>query len=547
MRRIVLIFIFVLALATVPRPAAAQTMTIIDQPGDSHVPLCSDSLTIPLAAGESYNLDLYGVNYWVTPNQDTGAGVKVIYNGATISAYPTLQIVGSSATLIRNDSELSTTAALCRYSEMPTPTTDPSTTCSAPGWTFAFMMDSASWAGAERVGDWNTLKETKIFTQNVIAFRVELSSDAQYWHQYAYTQLFEIEPNNTLIFTKYQTEFNGSSLIIEHTYESGYIAGLEGRISATYDISPRIRMCVMVKYDAPTPTPTMTATTAGVSTATSVPPTTAPTSTPTNTRTATATSTPTATATATATWTITPTAPPLPCPVADSIGVPVAPGTADLNLAAGVRFVVAGAVIWLNVGSQAREIQPGNYEWNMAGGSYTAYSLTSPATVWICAGTAYTPTTTPAPSWTAGAIPDSACVAPATPAPAQTGQIPNLVLIIPTLEQLPSMTPAITGTAGIIVVMAPAETMLAAVVKPVRTVTAWCATTFGPDGYARAQQDAAPVVSGVSHAFGWLAVLGAIGPLAWLLPPLLITVLILALKPILSLVKYIKQIIPVIG
>lgn len=222
----------------------------------------------------------------------------------------------------------------------------------------------------------------------------------------------------------------------------------------------------------------------------------------------------------------------------DVINVPVAPDTAVVSLGAGVRFAIAGASVWLNIGANAREIREGSYTWDQAAGDFTAYSLTVPATVWICVTA---PTAAAAPTWTPGPAP-SVCVAPATPEPAQTGQIPDLAFAIPTLVVLPSMTPAATITATLII--SPAHTAISLIMQPVQTAAAWCAGAFGADGYARAQVDAAPVVAGVGEAFGWLAVLGAIGPLAWLLPPLLITVLVKVARPILSAVKYIKQIIP---
>jgi hypothetical protein len=82
---------------------------------------------------------------------------------------------------------------------------------------------------------------------------------------------------------------------------------------------------------------------------------------------------------------------------------------------------------------------------------------------------------------------------------------------------------------------------------PAATITTWCGSTFGTDGWGKAQTDSAPIVVGVSSAFGWLAIFQILGPLSWLLPPILITLLIRIIRAILSLIKYIKQIIPVVG
>ena len=164
----------------------------------------------------------------------------------------------------------------------------------------------------------------------------------------------------------------------------------------------------------------------------------------------------------------------------------------------------------------------------------------------IAAAQTATPSDTPtwAPTWTPG--PESTvCIAPLTPAPAQTGQVPVLVLIIPALADVPTLTPRGTITASLVI--SPAQTTIVSLMQPMKTITAWSSTAFGADGYARAQADTAPIVTGVSVSFGWLAVLGQIGPLAWLIPPILITVLVRAAKPILSLLRYIKQIIPVVG
>ncbi|MEM8536212.1 MAG: hypothetical protein AAGF95_35635, partial [Chloroflexota bacterium] len=82
------------------------------------------------------------------------------------------------------------------------------------------------------------------------------------------------------------------------------------------------------------------------------------------------------------------------------------------------------------------------------------------------------------------------------------------------------------------------------IIAPVQTMTAWCQQEFGPDGWQKGQVDAGPIVALVGGALGWLALFGLLGPLNWLVPPVLITVLIRVGRAVLSIIKYIKQIIP---
>ncbi len=93
-------------------------------------------------------------------------------------------------------------------------------------------------------------------------------------------------------------------------------------------------------------------------------------------------------------------------------------------------------------------------------------------------------------------------------------------------------------------VVSPAQTMVSALLVPAQGAVIWCQSAFGVNGFARAQTDAAPIVVGVASAFGWITVIQEIGPLAWIIPALLITILIRAIKPVISIVKYVKQIIP---
>lgn len=239
------------------------------------------------------------------------------------------------------------------------------------------------------------------------------------------------------------------------------------------------------------------------------------------------------------------TAPPLPCPVADSISIPPAPGVAPVTLSVGIRFVVTGAPVFFNVGDTAREIRPGSYQWNLEPGTFDAYTITIQATVYICVEAQPTPTGTAEPTPTGSPL-DEVCVPGVTPAPAQTGQIPRLSLIIPTLEAFPTRTAtataAVTITASLVI--SPAQTLVAVLIEPVQTVTAWCQTTFA-GGWIEGQSNAnTHIAEPVSDSFAWLWLFQYIGPLSWLIPPVLITVLVKVIRPLISLVKYVKQILP---
>lgn len=239
------------------------------------------------------------------------------------------------------------------------------------------------------------------------------------------------------------------------------------------------------------------------------------------------------------------TAPALPCPIAESITIPPAPGVVQVTLSVGMRFVVAGAPMFVNIGAEAREIRPGNYSWNLAPGTFDAYTVTVQAVMYICVEAQPTPTGTNEPTPTARPL-DEVCVPGATPAPAQTGQIPRLSLIIPTLETFPTRTAtataAVTITASLVI--SPAQTLVAVIIEPVQTVTAWCRVTFS-GGWGEGQAEAQQYINDpVARAFGWLWLFDYIGPLSWLLPPVLITVFIRVIRPVISLVKYVKQILP---
>lgn len=323
-------------------------------------------------------------------------------------------------------------------------------------------------------------------------------------------------------------------------------------------------LCVWYHYvvtptpqSTPTHTPTLpaTATPTGTlsptPTRTSVPGLTPlPTQTPTPTNTPTVTNTPTPTNTPTAT----PTATVASGCVGTEYQVPVSPATVDIRLSAGGRFTVADTTVLINVGTQALSIRPGSYTWAEITAVYTVYSLTSPARLVVCAAADATATSSPTPSPTAGTVsgevPPEAM--PCLPTPTlvmvtgTVGQLPDLGLVIPTMRPLATIVTAtvVISASGLITT---SQLLFTTVLHPMQTVTTWCQTTFTTDGWAKASADAQPMVDQVAVAFSWLRVIESIGPLAWLIPPVLITLLIRLAKAILSVLKYIKQIIPMIG
>jgi hypothetical protein len=213
----------------------------------------------------------------------------------------------------------------------------------------------------------------------------------------------------------------------------------------------------------------------------------------------------------------------------------------------GLNFVVADAPITVNFPNESKEIRPGAYSWGAATASYTFYSLTTPARILVCDGSfdELTPTNTPSPTSAPPAAYDAElpCVPADLAGPDERGQLPDLAFIVPTFAPLPTLVTA-TIVISAQVVITQVHLLVTSVVMPVQTVSAWSDTQFGPDGWVKGEQDAAPIVALLVSAFGWLGLFTILGPLNWLLPPVLITFLIRIVRAILSVVKYVKQIIP---
>lgn len=210
------------------------------------------------------------------------------------------------------------------------------------------------------------------------------------------------------------------------------------------------------------------------------------------------------------------TAPSLPCPVADTIAVPVAPGTATVPLQRGTRFVVGGATVYFNVGAQAREIRAGNYEWNLDPGSYTAYSLTVAATIWVCVGgdAAATVTATILPTFTPGA-PSFAtpfCVPLATVTATIAYAMPDLAIVIPTLRVI--TTPTGTITAQIAISTTAIAAFAATLQAGISTPAAAAATTGAGFSWSQGAALSATTQAYANPALQWMAILNPINP-AW--------------------------------
>ncbi|KAB8142959.1 hypothetical protein F8S13_12000 [Chloroflexia bacterium SDU3-3] len=114
------------------------------------------------------------------------------------------------------------------------------------------------------------------------------------------------------------------------------------------------------------------------------------------------------------------------------------------------------------------------------------------------------------------------------------GPLPTWAAVITSTWSLPGQGVVITAT-------------MVALFGPVKTMTAWSETTFGPDPWAKGGADAAPIAAEIGGAFGWLGVLSLFEPFAPLLPPLLIIFFVRLVKLIISVVRYVKQILPVVG
>lgn len=135
----------------------------------------------------------------------------------------------------------------------------------------------------------------------------------------------------------------------------------------------------------------------------------------------------------------------------------------------------------------------------------------------------------------------AACVAvpptatPHTPTPWPT------IAGLPTLRPLPAPAvgmppvPGVTASATITATSAitPAATLIAAWSAPAATITSWSAEAFG-DGAERAQNDAPALVERLAGALGWLWFFSMLGPLAALLPAILLRIYVRIARSVLD-------------
>ncbi|HEU4323292.1 MAG TPA: hypothetical protein VFS21_09075 [Roseiflexaceae bacterium] len=154
--------------------------------------------------------------------------------------------------------------------------------------------------------------------------------------------------------------------------------------------------------------------------------------------------------------------------------------------------------------------------------------------------TATPPTTGPSPV----VLPGPLVCLPTLP-PDERGAI-DLVLVVPTLAQLPAVVTD-TSVISFSAVITRSQLLVTAAARPIQTAAAWADRQIGPDGFRAGAEAAAPLLARISLAVGFLSLLLALGPLLWLLPPVAIALLWRVLRVILSVVRYIKQILPFAG
>lgn len=526
MRRLGLVVLLVIVLASGAAPAAAQSGVNVDI---AALPVCgSGALDANMQPGDDISFNGFSSDQV----QLTASAANLLYVGATpLGTAPAVFSGTTQVVYPAGEAQPNVTLYACRPQPTPTPTSE-----------------IASCYSGSSVVAWN-----QYGNGNYIPFPSEIA--APYYDQQYYLKSGSIWENQwfvrisrdggVLTNLEYQGHYpNGA-------FDSGGVApgpdgwwGMKPLLSLAIYYPGQGRPGSTQQYQwelcrtIPTPTPTVTSTTAATNT-----PLPSNTPLPTNTRTSTATPTSTATATntATSTATSTATASPIaypgnpPCPVMDTINVPIAPGTAQVTLALGVRFAVAGASVWINLES-ARELLPGNYEWDRAGGTFTVYTLTTPATIWVCSSpaTTATPTVTYAP--TVPVLPPGlgdppACVFVASPTPANLYAMPDLSLVIPTLRPI-SSTVALTVTATPALSLTAVASLIGTISAGVATPAASVATAAAGYSWQAGSALAATSVVVAGPALSWLAVLNPAAPAwqveggpLWALAPLLLPVL----------------------
>lgn len=204
---------------------------------------------------------------------------------------------------------------------------------------------------------------------------------------------------------------------------------------------------------------------------------------------------------------------------------------------------------------------PGSYSASAADDTWGAVAY---GIVKVCQGSAPTATST-APPATATSTPPSASptssgggstptagallpatppvndlwVLPNTPAPFIPGPAPTFSAGLPNLQPLPTRSGVSAGVTTTALVGA-AQQVVSTAVAPVEQFTSW-SDSLGLQGWDAGAGAAAPVVEQMGQAIGMLAIIGQLLPI---LPILLLPFLVIIIRAVLSLVKYVKQIIP---
>ena len=222
--------------------------------------------------------------------------------------------------------------------------------------------------------------------------------------------------------------------------------------------------------------------------------------------------------------------------MATSLNIPVAPSVANVYFAAGVEFGVVGASVLVNIGPGAEELPPGVYRWDQPAGMYSVFSLTDPATLWLCAtALTNTPTSTatnmPTLTTTSIGIGETAvCVPVQTPTMPIGYVMPDLSLDLPTMAPFPTIDGSVTATPAFSTTAIAAffRTIEAGVSTPaasLQTVTA--GYTWQSGSYV-----AATSVAVAAPALTWLSILNPAAPAwqteggpLWALSPLIMPIL----------------------
>lgn len=149
-------------------------------------------------------------------------------------------------------------------------------------------------------------------------------------------------------------------------------------------------------------------------------------------------------------------------------------------------------------------------------------------------------------------VPGGVCVIVPPTITVQVSPFPTLPLGLPTLRPLPPHNivvvtqPAAAPTGEITpsATIAGMSDLIVAWSEPPATFTAWSDEVFGPDGAQKGAEDGQLLADQVANGLGWLAVFTMLGPLAALLPPLLIRLYILIGRNVLAVAGKIRSIWP---